>query len=335
MKRYQQQGFTLVELMIAMMLGLMLTTALLSMLSQSRQSFRQDNTYASMQDESRYAMQELSRDISMAGFVGDVMAPDVIELDGSLVVGDDCQSSGGESFIEQFSDSGTNDYTTLMAVDNITTAQATAAFACLDGSELVAGTDIVAIKRLVGEEATDDLEDGDIAIRQNGTFAILFIEPIADTDYVPAPYEERIYSPAIYYIRNWTDAEGDGIPSLCRMVIEGGASADMVSECIAKGVENLQVEYGVDTNADGAIDEYVADPTPVQIESAISARIFLLARTADEDFSYTDSRTYELSNADSVTPEDGFRRRVYTTTVSIHNVRNRVIMYSPGTAAAL
>jgi type IV pilus assembly protein PilW len=324
----QQQGFTLVELMIAMMLGLLLTSALLTMLSQSQRSFRQDDTYASMQDESRYAMQELSRDISMAGFVGDVMSPDVIALDGSLVVGDDCASAGGESFIEQLSDSGTNEYTTLMAVDNITAATATTAFACLDGGELVVGTDIVAIKRLVGQESTDDLEDGDIAIRQNGTAAMLFIEPIVDAAYVDVPYEERIYAPAIYYIRDWTDVEDDGIPSLCRMVIEGGASADMVSECIAKGIENLQLEYGLDTDVDGSIDEYVADPTPAQIESAISARIFLLARTADEDFSYTDSRTYELSNADSDTPADGFRRRVYTTTVSIQNVRNRVLMYN-------
>jgi type IV pilus assembly protein PilW len=327
MKHYKQHGFTLVELMIAMLLGLLLIGALLTMLSQTRKSFRQDETYASMQDESRHAMQELSRDISMAGFVGDVMSPDVIALDGSLAIGDDCASAGGESFIEQFADSGTSEYTTLMAVDNITAASATAAFSCLDGGELVAGTDIVAIKRLVGEDATDDLEDGDIAIRQNGSVAILFIEPITDVAYVTIPYEERIYAPAIYYIRDWTNTDGDDIPSLCRMVIEGGASADMVNECIAEGIEDLQVEYGIDTNADGAIDEYVADPSSAQLESAISARVHLLARTADEDFAYTDNRTYTLSNADDYVPDDGFRRRVYTTTVSIQNVRNRVLMF--------
>ena len=62
-----QQGFTMVELMIAMVLGLLLTGALLTMLGQARNSFRLDESYAQMQDESRFAVRELSRDLRMGG----------------------------------------------------------------------------------------------------------------------------------------------------------------------------------------------------------------------------------------------------------------------------
>ena len=101
----RQQGFTLVELMIAMMLGILLTGALLTMLTQARQSFKQDETYASMQDESRFAMQELTRDIAMAGFVGEILSASSIEIDdASLTVGDDCVSSSGDAFLEDLVD---------------------------------------------------------------------------------------------------------------------------------------------------------------------------------------------------------------------------------------
>ena len=87
-----------------------------------------------------------------------------------------------------------------------------------------------------------------------------------------------------------------------------------------------QIEYGIDSDLDGSVNEYVINPDQAELENAISARIFMLARTADLDVSYTDARTYNLSNADPYEPADQFRRRVFTTTVGIPNVRNRLIM---------
>jgi type IV pilus assembly protein PilW len=102
----------------------------------------------------------------------------------------------------------------------------------------------------------------------------------------------------------------------------------MQTECIAEGIENMQVEFGVDADEDGTVDSYIADPTPDELQNAISARIYLLARTADENRGYTDERTYSISNTDDYKPSDKFRRRVHMTTVSIANVRNRILLGS-------
>jgi type IV pilus assembly protein PilW len=328
-KLLRQQGFTLVELMIAMVLGLLLTGALLTMLAQARKSFTQDEVFASMQDESRFAMQEFTRDISMAGYIGDILVPEVIVFDTSLTgtLGDDCESSAGETFAYRLTDSGTGIDTTLMGVDNITTARAVEQFGCLSASELVAGTDIIAVKHLAGAiTATASLEEGDVAVRYNGTVGSLFVHPIAGS--VPTPYEDRIYSPAIYYIRNFTDTAGDGLPSLCRKVLVGGTTVNMTTECIAAGIENLQVEYGIDSNGDGSVDSYISASTAAdaaEIETAVSVRVYMLARTTDVDRAYTNDKTYALSNATSFSPDDAFRRRVYTTTVSVPNLRNRML----------
>jgi type IV pilus assembly protein PilW len=100
----------------------------------------------------------------------------------------------------------------------------------------------------------------------------------------------------------------------------------METECIARGIENLQLEYGIDTSGNGSANAYITDPTQAELESAVSARIFLLARVSDVDGSFDNSKTYTLSNADDYTPADSIRRRVYITTVAIPNLRNRLIL---------
>ncbi len=316
-------GFTLVELMIAMMLGLLLTGALLTMLSQARTSFQQDEFYARMMDESRFAMRELSRDVSMAGYIGDIMVPATILLDASLKIDTDCARSDGQSFAFRLTDSVTGVDTSIIGLDNITTAAATAQFGCLQASELVAGTDVIAVKGLSGSVAAA-LQTGDVALRNNGTLGTLFLQPI--TSAIPAPFEDRLYTPAIYFIRNYTATAGDKNPSLCRKVLVGGVKANMVTECIAQGIENLQVEYGIDTNKDGSVDRYLANPTAAEIAGAVSARLFLLARTPDQDRSYTNDKTYKISNSADFKPADSYRRRVYTMTVNMLNKRNRQVI---------
>jgi type IV pilus assembly protein PilW len=331
-KSPKQQGFTLIELMIAMLLGLLLSGALLTMLSQARRSFQQDEVFASMQDESRYAMRELTSDLSMAGYIGDILVPESITFDATLLtsMGDDCErASDDETFAYRLTDSTTGVDTTLMGLDNITTAVAVAQFACLDAAELVAGTDIVAVKHLAGAESTS-LVEGDVVVRYNGTVGSLFVHPIAAS--FPLPYEDRIYTPAIYFIRNYTNTAGDGLPSLCRKVLVGGTTVNMTTECIAAGIENLQVEYGIDSNADGSVDSYINAPDGVPteaemelMEQTVSVKVYMLARTADVDRAYTNDKTYAFSNAAIPPPNDSFRRRVYTTTVSVPNVRNRML----------
>ena len=320
-----QHGFTLVELMIAMVLGLLLMGALLSMLGQARNSFRLDESYASMQDESRFAVRELSDDLRMAGYVTSVLMPDNVNIDASTALIVDCVDGGGDPWAISLQEPGTGEDTFLMALDNTTGAAAAAQFSCLTASQVVAGTDIVAIKRAAGSTtATADLAAGDIAIRTNGTVASLFVEPI--TTPLAGPFQNWLYAPVIYFIRNFAQTAGDGIPALCRMFLQTGAPPTMQTECIAEGIENLQIEYGVDINGDGAINSYVTNPTQAQLEQTISIRFFLLARTTDPDRAVDNTKTYAISNAADFVPNDNFHRRVFATTVSVANARNRILL---------
>jgi type IV pilus assembly protein PilW len=313
-------GFTIIEMMIAMVLGLILIGGIAGLFAGSRQSFKVDEQVSRMQDEARFALDEIAGDLRMAGYLAEALVPAAITRDAGLAVGTDCGPAAQANWMLNFSDTGTGELNSLTTVDNATAAAAAAAYSCIAGSEIKANSDIVGIKRLAGG-ITATVENGATYIRSNGTVHTMYTEPPTTALTAPAPFEDWQYGPAIYFIQPFTQA-GDGIPSLCRKVLTEGSPPNVTTECIAQGIEDLQIEFGIDTTGNGDPNRYLAAPTLAQLQFAVTARIFLLAQTMENDFSYTDDRTYALSNAPNYVPNDNYRRRVYSKTVAIHNLRN-------------
>ena len=148
-----QAGVTIVELMIAMLLSVILGGAIISVFVNSTQSFKQDENILNMQDDARHALRQISFDISMAGHYADLVVPSVVTPDPSLVIGTDCGPAGQLNWMYRTTDAGTGDSLSITALDNATGAQVVAAHSCFLGGEVLPGTDVVAIKRVVGGSA--------------------------------------------------------------------------------------------------------------------------------------------------------------------------------------
>jgi len=317
------KGFTIVELLIAMLLGLLMGAAIISVFVYNSHSFDRDESLQRMQDDARQAIRELTTDLSMAGYLADLMLPAAVTPDGSLAVGTDCGPAAAVDWIYQAVTPGTTESVTVTMVDNATGATANAAFSCIAAADILPGTDVIAIKRVAGAETLAPVAADTVYLRTNGILGLLYHEPavLPPAVAVPAPFKEWEYRPSIYYIRNFAIAPGDGIPTLCRKILEFGALPTMATECLAQGIENLQVEYGLDTSGDGAANVYIANPTQAQLQNMVSARIYVLARTADPDIKYTNTKTYSISNAPAYTPADNFYRRVFSITIGMHNLK--------------
>ena len=139
----------------------------------------------------------------------------------------------------------------------------------------------------------------------------------------------------IYFVANNIDAgEGDGIPTLKRWELGQGVVP------LVEGIEDLQVEYGVDDDGDGAPDAYTADPehhdacaaAACAVENwrnVTAVKINLLSRETESSIGYSDTKTYSLGfNADgssnTVGPfNDAIRRHTYNTLVVAKNVSGR------------
>lgn len=321
-----QRGFTVVEIMIAMLLSLTLAAGVITVFVNNSYSFTQDENIARMQDDARHALREIAFELGMAGHYADLHIPDIVTLDSALSIGVDCGPAGEVEWMYQLVAEGTESTLSVSAIDNATAAEVGAAHSCFADNEVLPGTDVVSIKRVAGQKS-DAPTDNAIYLRTNGTVGLLYMAPMPETPSleVATPYADWQFSPSIYYVRQYANAFGDGIPALCRKVLRG-AGPNMTTECLATGIENLQVEYGMDTSEDGQPNIYLTSPTIEEMQDVVSARIFLLARTTAIDTRYTNSTTYSVSNSPDYSPTDAFHRRVLSTSVTIRNVRSMNMM---------
>ncbi len=113
-----------------------------------------------------------------------------------------------------------------------------------------------------------------------------------------------------------------GRPALFQeRLVSNGAAAALQSEELIEGVENMQIVYGVDIDADRQVDRYVTANAVTDWTQVVSARIALLLRSVDESTADLDTQTQTLFGT-IVDPVDDRRlRNVFATTVT---VRNRV-----------
>ena len=68
-KRYQT-GMTLIEIMIALLIGAFLLGGVLQIFINSKQTYRMQENLSRLQENGRFAMEFLARDIRMAGYWG-------------------------------------------------------------------------------------------------------------------------------------------------------------------------------------------------------------------------------------------------------------------------
>lgn len=316
----------MIELMIAMALSLLLASGIVAVFVNNSYSFNQDDNTARMQDDARHALREIALDISMAGHFAELFFPQLVVQDTSLSIAVDCGPPGVPEWVYQTAESGSDNSLSITSIDNATGAMASGAHSCISAGEFQDGTDVVSIKRVAGAEA-GTLESDRAYLRTNGTAGLLYRAPMTATPVltIPAPFADWEYRPRVYYIRRYANTPDDNIPTLCRKVLDVPGPS-MTTECLAEGIENLQIEYGIDSSGDGYPNMYTSNPTLDEIQGVVTARIALLARTTEIDTRYTNDKIYQVGNAPSFSPGDSFHRRVFSTTVTIQNIRSMNIL---------
>jgi type IV pilus assembly protein PilW len=328
-----QEGLTLVEVMIAMVLGLLVTGAVLSMYLGTSRNFSQDERYAFLQENGRYALKALSEDIGMADFWGPLVNTDILGATFTPATGS-CADA-----IDIF------DATPGLLVNNNHPTSPVPQFtpcATVTGNHL-AKTDVLVVKRVRGtpvaetfidvsdvdgdsdttEQITQgaaSLTNGAVYVRTNGTTGN-FIKDATSSNPPGLGEGDWAYAPRLYFVRDYYESVGDGVPALCRLDIQGVELNDV--DCVAEGVQDLHFQFGLDTNWDGVADRYVASPTVAQMNQVVTARIYLLVRSSQPDNFYTNDKTYQLGDVTVGPFSDKFYRRVFTTTVAVRNVASR------------
>ncbi len=345
------RGFSMVELMIAMLLGLFVSSVVISIFVSTNRSFSQDQQIARMQENARFAMRVLANELSMAGFWGQVLDPGKInttvrncDADGS---GAECQGGYAGTSLTLTTDCGPGSVTPAPAkwaysvsppIEIVTQTAADDAentFSCIDEDEFQASTDILVIKRAQGQglasTRADSGDNGQVYLRATGASGMLLNYDHTDTATAGADILDWTYVARIYYVQNYFADSDDGIPSLFRKTLGGAAGATAMQTedgGIAPGIEYFHIMFGVDEDGDGAANVYTSSPTSGDINNAVTARIYILARSMLPDHAHTNSKVYQLGDVtkDYSGSPDNYYRRVFTTTVKLRNQVNRLLL---------
>lgn len=300
------RGFSLVELMVALAIGLLLVAGIAQIYVSSKQSYNVQDNLARMQEAGRYAVEAISEDLRLAGYWGN--NGDVTTVGGATPPDGTCTAATWGSMIEQriF---GLND--------------TPAGYDCI-ASTAHFGGDVLVVRYAKPEQTTafQSTDKGDLFVRTSIFQGRLFrYDPAGVLPAIvatPPATTHRVVAHA-YYIAKASQANPNcptvTVPELARERLKG----DVIErESLVRGIEDLQAEYGIDTNNDGMADRYVTAAGVTNWRQVMTARIWLLARSECPEGGYTGTSDYTVSDK-TRGGKDGFRRQLYTVTVALRN----------------
>ncbi|MGM0517417.1 MAG: PilW family protein [Pseudomonadota bacterium] len=350
---HHQRGMTLIELMVAMLLGLMLIAATIQVFIGSKQTYRTTEASSRVQENGRFADQFLSHDLRMAGFFG-CLGESELEFTNNV---DDSSSKYGSEVGEAVDISAGNELRGYV-VGNSLPSDLTALGLSMgsDSGDVLPNTEAVLIRRanqcpggkvvppLMGDTSANiKIADAEsCGLTQNSVALItdcqtadafgitnnpvggskdtlthsaaLNINNTLSTTYAEDAWVYTLYA-AVYYIgRNPA-----GEPALYRRAL--GKDGTMQAEELVEHIEDIAFEYGVDYNNDFVADAYrsTSDVETGNLwDEVVAARFSFVARSHEANVTQG-VQEYEFDGNDDLEGTDRRLRHVFTKTVSVRN----------------
>lgn len=349
----RQAGLTLVEFMVSIVIGMLMIAALATLIANQSATRTDLDRSGRMIENGRYAVQTLANDIQMAGYWGELThepaAPGALPDPCSVTLAD-LESAMG-LHVQGYDAPATlplslqacvsnhkpgTDVLVVRRVDPDTSATETGANTDLSkvvtgqiyvqtGLDAATGTSLMAVMATGSADGAVNTATFSLTKKDRSLRAKL-----------------RKLVVAIYYISKCSVPQGtsctsaDGgtpVPTLKRVElgVSGGVPA-FNTITIAEGIENLQVDYGVDTDSDGATNGSDVNGSALTVAdwpNVMTVKVHLLARSNEATAGFVDPKTYALGTAGAASAaagERGYKRHVFVQSVRLVNPSGRRVL---------
>ncbi|MDH4054145.1 MAG: PilW family protein [Gammaproteobacteria bacterium] len=318
----KQEGITLVELMVALAIGSFLMIGAIQIYNQSRQAFVINESIARVQETAQFAMDTIEADLRMASNWGRNSRG--LAVEGRSIIGDDNPNGLPLPATNCAADWALN---LALPIDGSNNAYG---LACATTGGSQANSDVVTIRR--ASVAPVAPEAGRLQIQTTRIQGQLFADGAVPPGFVAADSATHNLIVTSYYVSP-TSTLINGVPTLRRHRLIGGAAGPtIVDEEVAPGIENLQIQLGVDVDADNTVDRYVNPGDPIYNPNAagagfvpgariMTARIWMIVRGIDIEPGVQDGRNYQPGDVALGVPNDTFRRMQVSKTILLRNAR--------------
>lgn len=324
--RRRQRGLSMIELMVALAISMFLLAGLVAVFATSNRTYLELNRAGQQIENGRFAVQILSDDIAMAGFYGRYYSSASMATPGALP--DPCETATMATLLTGVA----------LPVQGYNAPASSPITACVPVANHVAGTDIIVVRRADSTAtAVGALQAQEVYIQANadptmapivalGNAANFTLRNRDGTTTAPIrKFHVHVYFVAPCSLPNGggttcTGAADDGgspIPTLKRlelMVDPSDGTRKMLLRPLVEGIENFQLDYGIDTDGNGVQDAAALTAAPATVDdwrNVVTIRVNVLARNLQATPGYTDAKTYDMGVAGTVTPGGAFKRHVY------------------------
>jgi type IV pilus assembly protein PilW len=332
------RGFSLVELMVAVVISVLMLLAILQLfIDTSRTNDEMAKTNVLIEN-GRFSLQLMQADVQHAGFWGELDN----NIDSPTAIPDPCVVAGWNAAyktnligipVQVFPDAtglaGCGVTGVLASSDVLLVRHANTCVRGAVGCD--GGTDTgwhiqVSGCRDVGTEDPYVIDEAAFPLR---TKTCSLASPVLAVDLAP---QRKVVS-KLYYL-----ADSGGVPTLMRVELVNGVYS--APQPLIEGVESFRVELGLDTlgkngfpisasnPGDGSADVFkrctAATPCVLgDLANAVAVKLYVLVRNTVATRGYTDKKAYQLGSTAIAATNDGFKRHVFTTAIRLTNPSGR------------
>ncbi|MDP1645344.1 MAG: PilW family protein [Thiobacillus sp.] len=315
-----QTGFGLIELMIAMTLGLVLLGGIGYVYIGSRSAFRTTDNLSRIQENARYALDLMSRDIRMAGYVGcgNLASMSVKTIAKPPVP----PMTAGNALIGYDNGTGWTNPTSIVrpAGDVLSVMGAFGNGVNLTGNLIPSNANVQVNGNPDGFKQDDvlivtncaeaDVFKATTVSNASGTTTLSHANS-GNTGNRVGTYGKDAFVMRMDQYTYFIGTNTAGNRALYRVGLDAQA------EELVEHVHDMQMRYGLDTNADGRVDSY--SNTPGNWTQVASVTLNLLMRSPDNNIS-TATQSVTFNNGTFAAPD----RRLYQVFSATVGVRNRL-----------
>lgn len=313
----RQIGLTLIELMVALAIGSFLMVGAIQIYNQSRHAFGVNESIARVQETAQFAMDTIEADLRMASNWG--LNSRALAVEGRAIVGD----ANPTNLLNLPAGCGADWASNLAIPIDGNNNGYTLACAGVDGA--VANSDVITIRRASVNPvapAADRLQ-----IQSTRIQGQIFEGGIIPSSFVPAASATHNLLVSSYYVAPVSTLIGN-VPTLRRQRL--GVGPGIIDEEVAPGVENIQLQLGIDIDQDNTVDRYVNPGHPIYDPASIgyvpgarvmTARIWMVVRGIELEPGVLDAHDYEPGDVDLGVINDNFRRMQVSKTILLRNAR--------------
>jgi type IV pilus assembly protein PilW len=341
-------GFTLVELMVAMVIGTIAVAGALQVYAHGRDMYRVNERIARVQEQARVALAMIEPDIEMAGYYGFTQSPQVVRFVRGANPGVTIATS---SQLRQFSvraggplpprvsglPAGAHACGTNFAVDVSTPLQASNNSFMLGPSRTSScdpyqrrpqpGADTLTARRVDTRSTLPEANRLQVyAARNSGLSSQLLFADGNAPGVVDDDHRVQNLVVRTYYVARDSVGQRDFPALRVKSLTRSGINLIFDEDEVMPGVEDLQVQFGIAPleGGDGRAARYVdPDAADVPWSQIVAVRLWLRVRSDSPEPTFTDSRTYQYADV-TYTPtgdESHFRRVLIARTITLRNAR--------------